>query len=222
MKSAPRFFRPKRTTYDPRRPPKPQVVTTTRHSALAQTHQISALREAVVIATILKTPACLEALSVALEDVTFSRPDYEQMRGFLASYIGDPAVLMDAMRAGFGQPAIDALFALPHMPVAPSIRRADDVEFATMCLLHEVRQIAAPKAHADEVADSEHEIADQTDESLTWRIAESKKTLDAVKRGPEENSDDFITADNGASVSVNEKEAWEALVNQLGFTKSKG
>lgn len=192
----------------------PPPAATTKASSLTQATMLE-LREAVVLATILKTPLCLDRTADALEDIQFADPAYDQMRGFFASYIGDPDALWDATIAGFGQDALDSLLTLPHVVIAPSVRRAGDVEFVTSCLQIELKQISAPRAHALEMQDGERDIGGHVDEGLTWRLAQSALSVYEARQGPKEDTDAYATAENGAKLKLDERKALDDLLENI-------
>ncbi|MGV6840461.1 MAG: DNA primase [Planktomarina sp.] len=177
------------------------------------------LREAVVLATILQTPQVLGGIAPHLEDIQFSNPRYDQMRGFFASYIGTSDALWDACTAGFGDAFLNDLMSAPHVKIAPSVRRKGDIDFVTACLQMELKQIIAPQAHALEMEDGERDITDNADERLTWRIAQSAQSLAEARRGPAEDAEEYDTADNGAKVKREERSAFDNLLDQITFKK---
>ncbi len=202
----------------------PVVVNATagaKSSALSQTspHQ---LREAVVLATILKTPDALPHIAHRLEDMQFTDRTHEQMRGFFASYMGTPEDLWIATEVGFGDRVVADLMHLAHVRIAPSVRRAGDLDFVQACLDHEISQIAAPQAHALEMTDGERDIGGLADETLTWRIAQSAQSLAEAQKGPAEDVEEFDTAQNGAQVKKEERETLDRLLDQITSSLSKG
>ncbi len=194
----------------------------TKVSALAQgTTSPNAMREAVILASILKHPWVLADVLPELETLQFETPQHTQLLGFLLSYIGDADALMEATQAGFGADILTRLTTPPMVKIAPSVRRTDDRDLVRDCLRHEITQLTVAQSGQQALSEALDDFDDTADEGLTWRLSQLSKSREDADRGGGEEASDFTIADNGAKVDITEREALEKLTGQIDFTKSK-
>ena len=185
------------------------------------------LREAVILATLITHPDLIETFESALERIDMATDDHRELQRLILSHV-DSAPPHDApsgdLRARIERDAgphlIEKLFALNHVRIAPSLRRADDRDLAAMCLAEELAKLDAARGARREVAEAEEDITALADEGLTWRLGQAAQARDAAARGTGEEKGLFDRADNGVMIAREEKEALETLLKQIDFAKS--
>ncbi|WP_147124354.1 DNA primase [Shimia ponticola] len=194
---------------------------TTRNSFLAQQEGAeSALREAVILATVAATPAVLSEFEVELEDLECAG-DRAILRDALLR-IDDPSVADDVLSAHGAMPALESLRALPHVAITPAVRTPGDMELARLCLAEEFAKLAARMGHAKEVAEAIEDIDGLVDEGLTWRLSQAAQALQSAGRQDDEDTTEYDTAPNGARLSKDERSSFDELLDGIKFSKSKG
>ncbi len=179
------------------------------------------MRISVILATLLATPAALPTFEGELERLDTANPDHTALRDALLRH-AEAADVVQAMRADIGDGPLDALLGQKHLSVIPSIRKAGDLELATMCLTEEFRKLAARRGHPAEIREGEEEITGETDENLTWRLRRAAQAVDSTIK-PESKSDDgdFEVADNGAKLSKDDRAHRDAIWANIKIEKSK-
>ncbi|MZR14091.1 DNA primase [Maritimibacter sp. DP07] len=174
------------------------------------------LREAVILAIVITHPRLLEKFESALERVDMATEDHVAIQRACLSYTGeDSDELTSKIEAEVGPRALEKLFALNHVQIAPPIRRPDDADLAALCLAEELAKLEAARGARHEVDDAAAEIGALADEGLTWRLSEAARVLDEARRGQGEDKGLFDRADNGLLIAREEKEALDALLKQI-------
>lgn len=207
-----------------RNPPPAPAMAETRGTLLA-TAGIGAveevLREAVILATLITHPALIETFETALERIDMATDDHRELQRLLLTHAHDHcADLRERISQEAGPHLLEKLFALNHVQIAPSLRRADDADLAAMCLAEELAKLDATRGARREVADAQEDITALADEGLTWRLGEAAKAREAAARGKGEDKGFYDRADNGVLIAREEKDALEALLKQIDYAKS--
>ncbi len=176
------------------------------------------LREAVILATLIATPAVIRPFEAELERMDCADPAHRVLRNHILRQMASPD-LRAAVVAEMGAEVIDALFAQPHVAISPGVRKAGDVKVARMCLAEELAKLNARAGHARELADAVEDMAGLADEGLTWRLSQSAAALDKAGRGTGEDKTEYDTGSNGARMKKEERSAFDALLGQIDFEK---
>lgn len=180
------------------------------------------LREAVILATLITHPVLVERFETAFERVDMATEDHRELQRILLAHAHDCAhsdELRARIEAESGAHIIEKLFALNHVRIAPAMRRADDADLAAMCLAEELAKLEAGRGARREVDEAVEEIGALADEGLTWRLTEAAKARDEAARGKGEDRQLFDRADNGVMIAREEKDALEALLQQIRYSK---
>ena len=90
-----------------------------------------------------------------------------------------------------------------------------------MCLAEELAKLDATRGARREVEEASEEIDALADEGLTFRLSEAAKARDAAARGKGEDKQLYDRADNGVLIAREEKEALDALLDEIDYAKTK-
>lgn len=197
-----------------------QPVASNKASALGTgTAAEDVLREAVILATLIKNPTTFAQFEGELERMDCVDADHSAMRDVLLRH-GDQTDLRQAIEAQLGAGPLEKLFGQNHVAIAPAVRRAGDVDVAAMCLAEEFAKLTARRGHAREVADGIEDMDGLADEGVTWRLARAAEAVDttAPKTGQEDRSE-FEYGENGAPMNKDERSALDSLVGGINFAK---
>lgn len=178
-----------------------------------------ALREAVILATLLKNPMTFVQFEGELERMECVDADHSAIRDAILR-IGETDALAQRVDDILGPAPLEKLFAQNHVAIAPAVRRAGDANIAAMCLAEEFAKLTARRGHAREVADGIEDMDGLADEGVTWRLARAAEAVDttAPKSGQEDRSE-FEYGDNGAPMKKNERSALDSLLGGINFAK---
>lgn len=182
------------------------------------------VREAVVLAVLLRNPDLIEEFEGEIERMECREPDHAALRDAILRRAGatDPAVLEAEIGAELGGDALRALMEQPHVGVVPAVRRAGDLDTARLCLAEELAKLSARRGHAREIEEAIEDLAGRVDEGLTWRLRKAAESLDRAGRGDNEDRAEYDTGQNGARMRRDERSALANLLGSIDFAKRKG
>ncbi len=178
------------------------------------------MREAVILATLLHTPAVIVAFEADIERMECRDPNHARLRDAVLRY-----ALSDDVKAAVAQDVgvetLEKLMSSPHLAITPSIRRAGDTAIARLLLSEELGKLMARRGHMREISDGMDEIHGVTDESTTWRLARAAASIDTSIRKDTDDSADYETAKNGVLLNKDERSAFDSLLESLSADKVK-
>ncbi|MCR9111847.1 MAG: DNA primase, partial [Rhodobacteraceae bacterium] len=203
------------------RKPEP-VRTSTKTSFLAASGEQAQeqLREAVILATLIRTPDVCTDFEAELENMACLSPLHRQLRDLLLCHAGAGQETLEAhMNQEIGQQAVENLLSLPHVALVPAVRHAGDDELARMTVAETFAKIDADRGLAAEISEAEQDILGLVDEAVTWRLGEAAEARNRAWHSQQEDRTEYERGENGAPVSRSEKEKFAALLEQMGFAK---
>lgn len=203
-----------------RRPVLPQ----TRASALATAGENAAeeLREAVILAVLLRNPEQIAVFESDLESLQMIGPGHGDIQGSLLRHgHDDPEVISENVAADLDRAVLEKLFARPHLAVIPVISGHDDAEVARLCLAQEFAKLKSDRGAAREIEEVAEDIGRLADEGATYRLTEAARAREAARRSHSEDKTDFDVADSGALVDKKEREALDRVLQDIEFGKKK-
>jgi DNA primase len=175
------------------------------------------LHEAVILAVLITHPALIAEFIASLETLEPQAPDHRRLWSALLAHHdlhADNAALMEKLRATVGD-ALEKLFALSHVQIAPPVRQAVDEGFARLCLAEEFARLAAQRGARREVAEAEEDLAGLADEGVTWRLSQAAEARHRAHRPQTENKD---LGEDRAAMS----RALQNFIDQQVWVKKKG
>jgi len=209
----------RRNTWVPRGAKLP-AQTTTKASALAGGVLVEdQLREAVILAVLIRNPLLLNDFYGSLERMQCSSPENSALRDAVLRQDDGPD-LEGVLRTEIGSGPLDKLFGHAHVAITPAVRRPDNGDMARMCLAEEFAKLSARRGHAHEVEDAIEELSsDVADERLTARLAQSLQAMNAAGKQEGDDRAEYDTGDNGARIKKDERNAFDALLDRIDFAK---
>ncbi|MCC1482343.1 DNA primase [Roseibaca sp. Y0-43] len=178
------FLRPPARGFTPRgarnaAPVKPLTATRSTRLASAPDDAIAeAMREELIVATLICHPALLPEFEGDLERLTCRDPALSQLCAALLA--GDRP---DGAQA-------DALLSLPHVAIAPPVRGADP-DLARLCLRDEFAKHFARGGVEAELREVVEDLDDLADESVTYRLARATAARNESERSRLSDSTDL-------------------------------
>ncbi len=201
----------------------PQTPRPTTKSSVLASHSGAVedyLREAVILATCVATPAIVEEFESALESLEMTTPDFNDLRAAVLAGAGEPS-LREKISARLGPECLENLFAQRHVAISASVRNPGDLEIARTCLAEELAKLQARRGVAREIEEAAADMADLVDEGLTWRLGQAAEALNRAARSENEDKTVYETAPNGARLNRDEQSALHDLLGQIDYTKRR-
>jgi len=177
------------------------------------------LREAVIMAVLIRNPLILGDFYSALERMNCSYPDTQALRQALLR--AEPSEgLAQALAEDLGEGPLENLFGQAHVAIMPAVRRPDNGDLARMCLAEEFAKLSARRGHLNEIEDAVEELSsDVPNERLTRRLAQSVSAMNTAGRQEDDDSAEYDTSGNGARLKKDERSAFDALIDEIDFAK---
>jgi DNA primase len=193
-------------------------VETTKSSSIAASDESYAdvVREAVILATLLRNPGLALGFLSQLEALHPTSEDHATILLAILSNAEelDPTTLAENVREVCGQPALDRLMAHPHVKISPPVRRPD-MDIAQMCLTEELAKLKARRGYSAELNDGILDMVEAGDEKVTWRLAQAAEARNKATKAEAEDRAEYDIADNGAEMKREERRSFHDLLNSL-------
>ncbi|PYE85914.1 DNA primase [Pseudoroseicyclus aestuarii] len=183
-----------------------------------------ALREAVVLAAVLSTPAVLPEVEAALERMECRTPAHRAIRDAVLHHAGRDD-LRQSVRQELGGEVLDSFLGQHHLAIMPAVRRAGDLDIARQCILEELAKLAVQRGVPREIEEAAAALGaagHPLDEALTWRLGQAAAARDRAWRGNAEDRTEYESASNGALLRRDEREELSALLGGIDYSKSSG
>lgn len=180
------------------------------------------LRESVILASLLVTPAVAEDYETDLLRMQCLDPLHAQLRDLIlanaASGLGD---LAERVSAALGPEALDELLSRTHVALCPPVRHPGDEEQARMTLSEEFAKLQSARALRDEIDEATQDMEHVEDEAITWRLGDAARTSENALRGLQEDRAEYDIGENGAPINRDERSALDALMQTIRFDKPR-
>ncbi|MCF6445133.1 DNA primase [Nereida sp. MMG025] len=198
-------------------------MSTTKSSFLVSAEHASQdyLREAVILAVLLRNPTALPEFEDRLERLDCLDPDHRALQSALLRHMeAAPDMLFETVEQDVGASVLEKLMGQPHVAITPPVRRPGDSELASLCLAEEFAKLAARRGHAREITEVMQDMADRADENLTWRLREAAEGLNGAAAVDTDDSADYDVGPNGAKMKRDERSAFDQLIDQISYGKT--
>ncbi len=214
----------RRGTWRPGRPAALQPTAGAKSSLLVAAGEdaTTAMRQAVILASAIATPAVVVEFEAQLEGMRCADPDHAMLRDLILRHgIDAPERLRDEIEQALGPHALENLHALRHVKISPCLRNPGDVELARMTLAEELAKLEARHGLEAEIAEAEEDLSGYADEAVTWRLGQAAEARNRALRSENEDKAHYDLGDNGARINREERDALDALLERISFSKKR-
>ncbi len=184
------------------------------------------LRERVILAVALATPAVLDRVSDALVDLPLGDAGHNAVRRAMLDWHASPVGTLAAHLARcVGGDAVESLTGPAHVSLVPAIRRAGDIDLAERTIAEEMDKLATARGHARELREALQDVAgdgDTVPDRVLWRVAQATEARNRARRPSLDDRTEFDTGANGAKLSRDERSTFDQLIRDISFTKPRG
>lgn len=213
------------TSWGGRNQPRPPQASTKSSLLVAAGDQAETqVREAVILAAAISAPELIAEFDYRIERMSCADPEHAMLRDLILRHGAEASgALKDRIIAAAGPEALENLFGLRHVAISPCLRKPGDIDLARMTLAEELAKLEARRGLYAEVAEAEEELTGMADEAVTWRLGQAAQARDrAMRSAGAENKAEYDTAENGATINREERDAFAELLNRIGYSKSGG
>jgi DNA primase len=174
----------------------------------------------VVLAVAISTPEVIGEFESNLERMHCADPDLGRLRDQVLRYgIDAPLGLKDRILENLGPQALENLMGLRHVAIIPCLRRSDDTEAARLTLTEEFAKLEALLGLDAELAEATEDLTGLADEALTWRLKQAAEARNRAVRSENDDKANYDVGENGARLDREERDAFGALLDKIGFSQ---
>ncbi len=178
------------------------------------------LREAVILAVILRHPTLLPVFEDALESLECHGADHQLLRqALLQNRNATPDELCGKVFETAGEDLVEKLLAQSHIRVIPAIRNGEDTEQAKLCVAEELAKLSARRGAERELTEAMQDIGSLVDEGLTWRLGQAAEARARADQGQGDDEVEYEVGPNGARIRREERDAFADLLAKIEFAK---
>lgn len=207
------LFNPPRRWQPWRKAPEGPVAAT-RSSALTVENGAENLREAVILAAILKHPEILPEFEAELEILEFG-PENDALRRAVLRFDADP----ENVRNMLGNAAVDRVLTQKNIAIVPAVRDGSTTEMAHNCVREELQKLMSQRGSDVEIAEAMEDLDDPSSACVDFRLSQAVAERQRAEMGFAEDKIAFQTAPNGARLDKNEVSALDSVLRDLTFKK---
>jgi DNA primase len=219
------LFRSKRSTKQSWSPRQTQRAhATTRASALVQSDgDVSlSLREAVIVAVVLKTPQVIEKLYDELVMLDLQDRTCSDVLGVLLD--ARPIDFNDATAVisnELGQDILEKMMSPSHLSIIPCLKKPGNTEMAYMTLNEELGKLAAQRGLTAELTEAIETPSEDLDDTVLWRLGQAANAQYRAAQPDKDDVGQFDIGENGARINRDERSKLDDLIKTIRYDKQK-
>ena len=203
-------------------PEPPRAGTKASLLAAADEAAFTAMREAVILAAAIRTPAVVQKFEHALENLDCATPEHARLRDLILRHAERGAeALCEEIEHALGHDALENLLAMRHVAIIPCIRKPGDIDLARMTLAEEFAKLTAHHGLQAEIEEAAEDLGHVSDEAVTWRLGQAAEARNRAASGSQEDNTEYDTGPNGARINRDERNRLNALLDQIAHAKPR-
>ncbi|MDO6728852.1 DNA primase [Marinovum sp. 2_MG-2023] len=180
------------------------------------------MREAVILAATVQTPAVALEFEHALEQLRCSDPEHAHLRDLILRHAQpDGSALQSEIQHAMGPEALENLLSMGHVAIIPCVRRPGDIELARMTLAEEFAKLTARQGLQDEMEEAAEDLDHVTDEAVTYRLGQAAEARNRAQSGVQDDKTEYDTGPNGARINRDERNELDALLDRITYAKRR-
>ncbi len=180
------------------------------------------LREAVILAALIASPALITEFDDALETLDFTDPEHGALAAALLRALPETReAARDAAAAAIGAEALESLLGARHVAITPCLRHPEDLDLARLTIAEELAKLEAARGLQAEIAEAVEEAQETGSEARTWRLGEAAAARARAERAAQEDDTDYETGANGALIDRAERKSFAELLDNITFAKDR-
>ncbi len=181
------------------------------------------MREAVILAALASCPAVIETFESDIERMRCGDPLHAALRRILLRHVGASRDdVQEVIQAELGSDVLEKFMKQSHVAIVPCLRAPDDMTKVKMTVAEELAKLNAARGLDAEIAEAAEDLSGLADEGITWRLSEAAKAVQQAMRSGQEDKAEYEIGENGARISLDERNALDALLASIKSHKSQG
>lgn len=196
-----------------------------RRSPLAATDSAmveETMREAVILATLVQTPAALENFEDRLVGLQMIGNGHARLLNALQVWQRNPVGDLKAyLSEKLGDHALETLFQDAHVALTPAVRQPGNQKLANLCLAEELAKLATRRGLEAEIREASEDPAGFADERITWRLSQASEARNKADRQDQEDQTEYDTSPNGAKLNKDERDLFDQLISGINYSRPR-
>ena len=180
------------------------------------------IREAVIVAVLISSPAVIDQLVDDLSMLDFADADLDRMLkilrgGGFADRSEVEARIVEAMGAG----ALEKLWASGHVAITPCLRHPGNIEMARMTVEEELAKLGSEQGLAAELSEATKDPEQALDDTSVWRLTRAAEARNRASQPDQQDKVQYDLGDNGARINRDERSKLDALLEEISSGRTK-
>ncbi|MCV6597697.1 MAG: DNA primase [Mangrovicoccus sp.] len=188
----------------------------TRQSLLAGQDAGGRLREAVILALLLRHPVLVTEHEDALERLAPQEEEHQMLaQALMRCHADTGAAAWEEIAGQLGAPLLERLMAAPHVRLVTDLHVAGDLDRARACLAEEWAKLESDRGLRDEVAEAAADPDPRHEEHIKWRLGQAVQTRNSAVRALAEDQTEYVKGPNGAHLNKDERDELRQLLEKI-------
>ena len=180
------------------------------------------IREAVIIAVLVASPAVIDQLVEDLSMLEFADAELDRMLKVLrGGGFANRSEVEARITATLGAGALEKLWATGHVAITPCLRHPDNIEMARMTVEEELAKLGSEQGLAAELNEATKDPQQTLDETSLWRLTRAAEAKNRASQPDQQDKVQYDLGDNGARINRDERSKLDALLEEISSGRTK-
>ena len=180
------------------------------------------IREAVIIAVLVASPAVIDQLVEDLSMLEFADAELDRMLKILrGGGFADRSEVEARVTEALGAGALEKLWASGHVAITPCLRHPGNIEMARMTVEEELAKLGSEQGLAAELSEATKDPQQALDDTSLWRLTRAAEAKNRASQPDQQDKVQYDLGDNGARINRDERSKLDALLEEISSSRPK-
>ena len=180
------------------------------------------IREAVIIAVLVASPAVIDQLVEDLSMLEFADAELDRMLKILrGGGFADRNEVEARVTEALGAGALEKLWASGHVAITPCLRHPGNIEMARMTVEEELAKLGSEQGLAAELSEATKDPQQALDDTSLWRLTRAAEAKNRASQPDQQDKVQYDLGDNGARINRDERSKLDALLEEISSSRPK-
>ena len=180
------------------------------------------IREAVIIAVLVASPAVIDQLVEDLSMLEFADAELDRMLKILrGGGFADRSEVEARIAEALGAGALEKLWATGHVAITPCLRHPGNIEMARMTVEEELAKLGSEQGLAAELNEAIKDPQQAIDDTSLWRLTRAAEAKNRATQPDQQDKIQYDLANNGARINRDERNKLDALLEEISSSRTK-
>ena len=180
------------------------------------------IREAVIIAVLVASPAVIDQLVEDLSMLEFADAELDRMLKILrGGGFADRNEVEARVTEALGAGVLEKLWASGHVAITPCLRHPGNIEMARMTVEEELAKLGSEQGLAAELSEATKDPQQALDDTSLWRLTRAAEAKNRASQPDQQDKVQYDLGDNGARINRDERSKLDALLEEISSSRPK-